>query len=162
MTIEPNELHAIKASVAAALAHELAVPAGVVEEFATTILGAIDRGAATAASQRVVMFDADTGDMLMPSEGARGEIWERMAAQCLPGMPVELVAKAYGDWLDADTDPRPFRVGKPVRLRELPNLRGKVVRRVETEGELHTVVVGWDTQPGEHPYSPRELEEIGA
>lgn len=159
MTIEPNELHAIKASVSAALARVLGNVAGA---EGVAILDAIDNAAAEAAARRVIMFDADTGDMLAPSEAAPGPIWERMAAQCLPGMPVELIAKAYGDWLDADTDPRPFGVGRRIRSRELPSMHGKVIRRVETAGELHTVVVVWDTQRGEFPYSPRELEEVPA
>lgn len=157
MTIEPNELHAIKASVAVALS---GVGGGGPMPSPLDILDAIDRACADAAARRVIMFDADTGDELMPSVAATGEIRERMAAQLLPGMPVELVTKAYSDWLDLDTDPRPFGVAKRVKLRELSSLRGKIVRRVEEAGELHTVVVVWDSQPGEFPYSPRELEEM--
>jgi hypothetical protein len=158
MTIEPNELAAIKASVSAEMV--LSGIARTEPARCEQILDAIDRAAAEASTRRVIMFDAETGEMIMPSEAATGEIWQSIAAQCLPGIPVELVAKAYGDWLEADTDPRPLGVGKRVKLREMPSLRGAVIRRVESEGELHTVVIAWDAQPGEFPYSPRELEEI--
>lgn len=151
----PNELHAIKESVAAVIVRAREMTLG---ELGTKILDAIDHGADTAALRRVIVFDADTGDELLPSEAATGPIRERMAAQLLPGMPVELVAKAYEDWLNAD--PVPFAVGKPVTRRNSTSRRGKVIRRVETDGELHTVVVKWDSQIGEYHYSPRELEEL--
>lgn len=55
------------------------------------------------------------------------------------------------------TDPRPFLVGRPVVV-IASGATGRVVRRVETAGELHTVIV----QIGhlQEPYSPRELEEV--
>lgn len=159
MTIEPNELHAIKASVAAFLT---AQPLDEAVDLHVALLDAIDRGAADAAARRVIMFDADTGEELMPSEAATGDVRAIMAASLMPGWTAAEIDRAYGEWLSDDADPRPFAVGSRVKSRELPPLLGRVVRRVEEAGELHTVAVVWDTQPGEYLYSPRELGEVRA
>lgn len=156
--IEPNELHAIKASVAATLS--LPALSTVTGEQSLAILDAIDAAAAHAAAQRVIMFDAETGDEILPSESATGPVRVLMAAQLLPGMPAELINKAYSDWLDSDHDPRPFAVGKAVSHRELASLRGEVIKRVESDGELHSVWVRWDRGGEALAYSPRELNEL--
>jgi len=114
------------------------------------------------ATSGLIIFDAETGEMLHTGPGSTGEIWQKIAAQCLPGMPAELVSKAYGDWLEADIDPQPFAIGSTVSHREAPTLMGKVTDRKEHEGELHTVLVEWQAGSGSAHYSPRELTQVKA
>jgi hypothetical protein len=118
------------------------------------------------ATSGLIIFDAETGEMLHTGPGSTGEIWQKIAAQCLPGMPAELVSKAYGDWLDADIDPQPFAIGSTVTHRELRAMRGKVIERIEDSGELHTLHVSWSPRPNRGAssgyYSPRELEQVKA
>lgn len=57
------------------------------------------------------------------------------------------------------TDPVPFPVGQRVEVAATGH-HGLVRRRVESHGELHTVVVALDGLPGEHPLSPRELKVV--
>jgi len=167
MTIEPNDLAAIKASVAAALVSEFGGEGNPVILKYAPIIDAIDRGAADAAARDVIMFDCETGDEIQPYGGATGTIRQRMAAQLLPGWPEEEIDRAYSAWMEADGSPEPFAVGTIVTHLEAPTLRGKVTKRVESaEGELHTVWVKWEgmyeenTPMAPQPYSPRELREV--
>lgn len=163
MTIEPNELAAIKASVSVAVTQAFPPAFDLLgSAIGTTILDAIDAGAADAAARRVIIFDADTGEEIMPTSAATGPTREIMAAQLLPGMPVELISKAYSDWLETDADPRPFPIGARVRLKALPLAFGRVTSRAEHEGELHTVAVVWEGEEAALYYSPRQLEQVAS
>jgi len=57
-------------------------------------------------------------------------------------------------------DPTEFPVGSRVEAIHDPGTTGTVVRRVETGGELHTVLVVFDDHPGEHAVSPRALKVV--
>lgn len=61
------------------------------------------------------------------------------------------------------TDPQPFAKGTKVRVKGT-GIQGVVVRTVETDGELHTVVVRLALDEGDvepvTPFGPRELEVL--
>ena len=56
-------------------------------------------------------------------------------------------------------DPREFVPGRKVTVKAT-TIPAQVVRVVEHQGEVHTVVVRFDDMGGEHPFSPRELEAV--
>lgn len=76
------------------------------------------------------------------------------------GLPLAAKVLERIDAAVADpNDPRTFVAGRKVTVKatEIP---AQVVRIVEHEGEVHTVVVRFDDMTGEHPFSPRELEVV--
>lgn len=62
--------------------------------------------------RRVVILDVETGAWLPGSSSISGADGARLAASVLPGMPEELIAAAYADWLCADTGDR---IAEPPR-----------------------------------------------
>lgn len=82
----------------------------------------------------------------------------RQHLQPIMAFTLDAIDKAAGD----PTDPRPFGQGTKVRV-TASGVNGEVVRSLENEGAVHTVVVRLrlddDSQP-EIPFSPQELEVV--
>lgn len=57
------------------------------------------------------------------------------------------------------TTPEVFPVGRIVTGKHTSG-RGVVIRRLQHQGELHTVIIKWEDAPGEVAVSPRELIEV--
>lgn len=105
-----------------------------------------------------ISFDTDTGAMKHLSVGAKvsGDAAAAIAAAVLPGMTPAEVERMYTEYMHRDVD-LPFAIHGRVQHR-IATLTGSVVDRRETQGELHSVLVRWDGEPGGPEwYSPREL-----
>jgi hypothetical protein len=61
-----------------------------------------------------------------------------------------------------DDSPLPFVVGRAVTHRDVPEVPGVVAKRIEHNGELHTIGVRWDGAQEISLHSPRELIEVPA
>lgn len=92
----------------------------------------------------------------------------RLAAE-LADLPVEIepgdqltLLNAVDDVLAEfeNDDPRPFAVGVSVTHRGEPTVPGVVAKRIEENGELHTIGVRWDGGHEIALHSPRELIEV--
>lgn len=73
--------------------------------------------------------------------------------------PIAAFALQAIDTAATADDPRPFAPGKRVRSTnpDTPEQLGTVVRTLEHEGEVHTIVVRWDGWNGDSAMSPREV-----
>lgn len=116
----------------------------------------------------------DTTEM---TDRLKGEVAARMAALTPylttdQAMTTEEATRLLGVVLDGidvamatdDLEPGPWPVGAPVRMASGYDAHlapGHVVRAVETDGEVHTVLVKWPNVPGgAMTHSPRELERV--
>jgi hypothetical protein len=52
-----------------------------------------------------VTFSLETGERLYGSGAASSEIWQKIAAACLPGMPLDTLDRAYSAWMNSDGIP---------------------------------------------------------
>lgn len=154
MTITPAELHQLKTKLAEALA---SIPMHT--SYAQVALDTLDAALPEIAERRWLIYDADTGEELQPTNPAAHPARLIIGAAQFPGWPAEEIDVAYSAYM-SDDDPAMFVVGRKVEHRENAGTYGTVITRTETDGELHTVGVRWRPELGVLPYSPRELREV--
>lgn len=119
--------------------------------------------------RNTITLDLDTGEWLHVhnakgmgrDDAITGEQCAIVASSVLPGTSVEQVAQWYSEYLESDTAGLPFGVGTQV-THPLHSTPGIITKRVETDGELHTVWVRWHPLTPSEPYSPRELAQVTA
>lgn len=126
--------------------------------------------------RNTILMDLDTGEWIAVhniikgahrEDAITGEQGAICASSLLPGTTAEQVAEFYAEYMDADPAPEEFPVGSKVRM-IASGMIGTVTRRAVSDGELHTLAVGWH-----HPASgsreaativgfvgPREVEAV--
>lgn len=111
-------------------------------------------------TNRLIMFNADTGEQIGRA-GVTGKVAAIICADLLPGATPELVDEWYSVWMEADANPQPFPEGSRVTLPSGIGI-GRVVKRVETDGELHTLAILWAGNASPVLYGPAELIALSA
>lgn len=95
----------------------------------------------TLGGKRIIILDIDTGDWVIPVTISGGD-GARLAAAVLPGWPVELIAAAYGKWMD--DDPAPSETVEADEYGLMPDGLSVLVATAQvTKSEWHTLRDIW-------------------